>query len=699
MALIDPESEIASVPGVGVQRGALLAKLELRTVLDLLYHLPRRYEDRRQFRELSQAEAGETICWRGKIQNAKATRWRGGRLVFEITLTPPTVTSAKDILVCRWFNVYYLPKMLTLGKELVVYGKLVAGKKGWTMVHPEFEVLEEDDETLIHLNRITPIYPLTEGLSQRVLRRIMYEFIGSGQFEFPEYYPAPKDLVTLSEAFPAAHFPVAWEAQHKARERLAYDEFFLLQCVLAQRRQSQKQAVKKRESEHDRLALAFLKQLAFTPTGAQRRVMDEIRRDLEIPVPMNRLLQGDVGAGKTIVAVYAMLLAVGQGKQAALMAPTEILAEQHCLNLRRWLAPLGIRVALLTGSKQSGFDDGDGTAELALGTLPMEQGAPPIGSIVVGTHALIYDSYAADQLGLVVIDEQHKFGVLQRLALARKGSHPDILVMTATPIPRTLGMTVYGDLDVSVLDELPPGRQKIITVCRSTKELDKVWKFIGEQVALGRQAYVVYSLVEESEKVEAKAVQTEYEAIKTLFPHISVGLLHGRMKPEAKDAVMTDFRSGKVSILVSTSVIEVGVDVPNATIMVIENAERFGLAQLHQLRGRIGRGSEKSYCVLVGEPKSKESWQRLQIMEATGDGFKIAEEDLRIRGPGNLLGIEQSGLPPLRLGNLVEDFDLLQRARGDADLFLKQPKALEKFPRLATQLKQFAKFNSLATVG
>lgn len=697
--MIDPEADIASVPGVGVQRAALLAKLELRTVLDLLYHLPRRYEDRRQFRVLSEAQEGETICWRGKIQHAKATRWRGGRLVFEITLTPPAVTSTKDILVCRWFNVYYLPKMLTTGKELVVYGKLVAGKKGWTMVHPEFEVLEEDDETLIHLNRITPIYPLTEGLSQRVLRRIMYEFIGSGDFELAEYYPAPGDLVSLSEAFPTAHFPVSWEAQQKARERLAYDEFFLLQCVLAQRRQSQKLAVKKREAAHDTLASAFLNQLGFAPTGAQRRVMEEIRRDLEIPVPMNRLLQGDVGAGKTIVAVYAMLLAVGQGKQAALMAPTEILAEQHCLNLRRWLAPLGIRVALLTGSKQSGFDVGDGTAELSFAPASVEKGAPAPGSIIVGTHALIYDSYVADQLGLVVIDEQHKFGVLQRLALARKGQHPDILVMTATPIPRTLGMTVYGDLDVSVLDELPPGRQKIITACRSAKELDKVWKFIGEQVALGRQSYVVYPLVEESEKVEAKAVQTEYEAIKGLFPQAQIGLLHGRLKPEAKDAVMTEFRLGKVQILVSTSVIEVGVDVPNATIMVIENAERFGLAQLHQLRGRIGRGSEKSYCVLVGEPKSKESWQRLQIMEATNDGFKIAEEDLRIRGPGNLLGTEQSGLPPLRLGNLVEDFELLQRARGDADQFLKQPGILSQHPKFAAQLKSFAKFNTLATVG
>lgn len=693
MSVFDPDSEIATVPGIGAQRGALLAKLGLRTVLDLLYHVPRRYEDRRQFVDLTKAEAGATVCWRGKIQQAKSSRWRGGRMVFEITMTPPTLTSSEEILVCRWFNIYYLGKALTVGKELIVYGKLIEGKKGWSMIHPEFEMVEHDEEEFVHLNRITPVYPLTEGLSQRVLRRILYEFTRAGEFEFAEFYPSPNDLLPLRQAFPFAHFPESWEQQQAARQRLAYDEFFILQCVLAQRRQSQKKAVKQREPERERLADQFLAQLAFRPTGAQTRVMAEIHKDLSLPVPMNRLLQGDVGAGKTMVAVYAMLLAVGQGKQAALMAPTEILAEQHCLNLRRWLEPLGVRVALLTGSKQSGFDTGDGTAELAF------SGAPIKGTIVVGTHALLFDSYIADELGLVVIDEQHKFGVLQRLALARKGSHPDILVMTATPIPRTLGMTLYGDLDVSVLDELPPGRQKIITACRSTKELEKVWSFIGEQVAAGRQAYVVYPLVEESEKIDAKAVQTEYEAIKKLFPHISVGLLHGRLKPEAKESVMTEFRSGKISILVSTSVIEVGVDVPNATIMVIENAERFGLAQLHQLRGRIGRGSEKSYCVLVGEPKSSESWQRLKIMEATGDGFRIAEEDLRIRGPGNILGIEQSGLPPLRLGNLVDDFDLLQRARRDVEVFMQNAKSLAAYPRLKLLLKPFSTFKTLATVG
>jgi ATP-dependent DNA helicase RecG len=699
MAVIDPQAEIASVPGVGAQRGALLAKLGIVTVTDLLYHLPHRYEDRRKFVELSKAEAGTTVCWRGKIQKAKSTRWRGGRLVFEVVMTPPELTSAAEVLCCRWFNVYYLPKSLTVGKELIVYGKLVAGKKGWTMVHPEFEILEHDEDELVHMNRITPIYPLTEGLSQRVLRRIQFGLTRWADFEFPEYYPAPSDLQTLSAAFPSVHFPQSWESMQGARQRLAYDEFFRLQCVLAERRQHQKKAVKVRAVSHDELAGAFLKNLPFQPTGAQGRVMDEIRKDLALPVPMNRLLQGDVGAGKTLVAVYAMLLAVGRGKQAALMAPTEILAEQHCLNLRRWLAPLGVRVGLLTGSKKSGMETGDGTAELALGAVPLPPGSPGLGAIVVGTHALIYDSYVADQLGLVVIDEQHKFGVLQRLALANKGDHPDILVMTATPIPRTLGMTLYGDLDVSVLDELPPGRQKIITACRSSKELDKVWKFISEQTAAGRQAYVVYPLVEESEKVEAKAVQTEFENIRVLFPHTSIGLLHGRMKPEEKDRVMTEFRAGKVQVLVSTSVIEVGVDVPNATIMVIENAERFGLAQLHQLRGRIGRGSEKSYCVLVGEPHSKESWQRLKIMEQTGDGFIIAEEDLKIRGPGNILGTEQSGLPPLRVANLVTDFDLLQRARRDADEFMKQPKALEKYPVMKAQLRQYAKFNTLAAVG
>ncbi len=425
--------------------------------------------------------------------------------------------------------------------------------------------------------------------------------------------------------------------------------------------------------------------------------MREIDTDLGHGPPMNRLLQGDVGAGKTFVAVYAMLRAVESGEQAALMAPTQILAEQHALNLRHWLEPLGIRVDLFTGNTKAKKGD-----RLQGGELDLFQSKPTpksAGSVIIGTHALLYDRYAAEKLGLIVIDEQHKFGVLQRLALSRKGQNPDILVMTATPIPRTLGMTVYGDLDVSILDELPPGRQAIVTKCRSSKELDKFWTFLLKQIGEGRQAYVIYPLVEESEKVDAKSVKAEFERLKEHLPQAKLGLLHGQLDGAEKERVMTAFRAGEIQVLLSTSVIEVGVDVPNATVMLIENAERFGLAQLHQLRGRIGRGEHLSYCVLVGEPKSLEGWRRLKIMEETTDGFRIAEEDFKIRGPGNIFGTEQSGLPPLRFASLETDYELLTQARNDAGRLLKEDPTIAAWPGLREKMQASGKAAvSLVTV-
>jgi len=682
--------DLASSPGIGPLRAELLHKLGIHTRTDLLFHLPHRYEDRRRFVPLSTAMDGDIIAWRGKIAKAKSTRWRGGRLVFELVAAPEHPHSKDDILTCRWFNVHYLPKILIEGKDIIVHGKLVKGKKGWVMIHPEFELVDYEGEEFVHLNRITPIYPLTEGLSQRVMRRVMYDATQVKNFQYDEYYPAPPSLPPLRLAIPTVHFPENYADRDAARRRIVYDEFFLLQCILARRRLSREKIHKPRPEARPHLARDFIAQLPFVATGAQNRVIGEIEADLHLPIPMNRLLQGDVGAGKTIVAVYALLLAVGEGKQAGIMAPTEILAEQHYLNLRRWLEPLGVSIGLFTGSRKQKVAEPIGDALPGL--------ASEGGSIVVGTHALLYDSYAANDLGLIVIDEQHKFGVLQRLALAKKGQNPDVLVMTATPIPRTLGMTLYGDLDVSVLDEMPPGRQKIVTAVRSPKEAAKAWKFMAEQIALGRQAYVVYPLIEESEKIDAKAVQKEYERIKTEFPKLNVGLLHGRMRPQEKEAVMTDFRSGKVQVLVCTPVIEVGVDVPNATIMIIENAERFGLAQLHQLRGRIGRGSEKSYCVLIGEPKSKESWRRLKIMEETNDGFRIADEDLKIRGPGNMFGTEQSGLPPLRWADLFADADLLAQARQDAEKIIRADPTLQKFPDLRDMLDNSGSSQTLAAV-
>ena len=712
-----PESTpLAAMPGIGRQRAEVLGRLGLITHDDLLHFVPRRYEDRRHLAPLSSAEVGQTMTVRGKIHSSKTMRWRGGRSVFEVEIGPAVLTAKKEIVRGCWFNMHYLSKILVKDREVFFYGKLGQSKSGtWMMMFPDFELIEHDADSFIHIDRIAPIYNLTEGVKQREMRRIMFEATQKTAFVAPEFYPAPAQMMARQEAFRVIHFPESFPAEERARQRLAYDEFFVLQCVVAQRRANRIQVHRRRSEatgEAKELSARWLAALPFTLTNAQRRVMREIDADLRQGSPMNRLLQGDVGAGKTFVAVYAMLRAVEAGEQAALMAPTQILAEQHALNLRRWLEPLGLRVDLFTGNTKSKGKKTDRLegGELDLWALRSDADRPPpgkaaataaakfSGSIIIGTHALLYDRYVADKLGLIVIDEQHKFGVLQRLALSRKGQNPDILVMTATPIPRTLGMTLYGDLDVSILDEMPPGRQPILTKCRSAKDLDKFWAFLLKQIGEGRQAYVIYPLIEESEKVDAKSVKVEFERLKELLPQAKLGLLHGQLDGAEKERVMTAFRAGEIEVLFSTSVIEVGVDVPNATVMLIENAERFGLAQLHQLRGRIGRGAHPSYCVLVGEPKSLESWRRLRIMEETTDGFRIAEEDFKIRGPGNIFGTEQSGLPPLRFASLETDFDLLTQARHDASRFLKEDPALTRWPGLREKMEAGGAAVSLVAV-
>jgi ATP-dependent DNA helicase RecG len=679
---------LAAIHGVGPKYAELLAKLGLLTHEDLLHFVPRRYEDRRHLAPLSAAQEGQSITVRGKIHSVKPGHW--GALKLEITVGPETLKSSEDLLIARWYG--FRPYGIKEGGDVFLFGKVSRDKKGrWTMGNPEYEIAHADAESYIHIDRIAPIYNLTEGLTQRVLRRIMFEATQKTTFQAPEFYPAPERMMRRQEAFRVIHFPDSFPAEERARQRLAYDEFFVLQCVVALRRMSRATTHRRRSARTGALSKEWRESLPYTLTNAQQRVMGEIDADLSHGPPMNRLLQGDVGAGKTFVAVYAMLRAVEAGEQAALMAPTQILAEQHALNLRSWLEPLGIRVDLFTGNTKG---KGKKTDRLQGGELDLfnrnaaaKSPSKSNGSVVVGTHALLYDGYAADKLGLIVIDEQHKFGVLQRLALSRKGESPDILVMTATPIPRTLGMTLYGDLDVSILDELPPGRQPILTKCRSAKELDKFWAFLLKQIVEGRQAYVIYPLVEESEKVDAKSVKVEFERLKELLPQVKLGLLHGQLDVAEKERVMTAFRAGEIQVLLSTSVIEVGVDVPNATVMLIENAERFGLAQLHQLRGRIGRGKHPSYCVLVGEPKSLESWRRLRIMEETTDGFRIAEEDFKIRGPGNIFGTEQSGLPPLRFASLETDYELLTLARNDAGRFIKEDPTLAPWPGLREKMQ------------
>jgi len=706
----NPEpTPLAAISGIGPARARLFAKLGVVTHEDLLAFVPRRYEDRRHQTTVSEAQVGQMITVRGKIHSAKSSFWRGRGRTFEIMVGPAHLTSKQDLVRGFWFNLSYPFKSLTEGREVFLYGKLTKSKSGtWVIMFPEWEIIEHGEDEFVHSDRITPIYNLTDGIRQREMRGIMYAATQKTAFNAPEFYPAPSQMMSRQEAFRVIHFPESFPAEERARQRLAYDEFFVLQCVVALRRLSRNTAHRHRAKANGNISEQWKASLPYTLTKAQQRVMGEIDADLSHGPPMNRLLQGDVGAGKTFVAVYAMLRAVEAGEQAALMAPTQILAEQHALNLRRWLEPLGVRVDLFTGNTKTKKADrlqggeldlfasaGAGKPAQGLADLkaapPRDGHRPPLqlrtGSVVVGTHALLYDGYAADKLGLIVIDEQHKFGVLQRLALSRKGQNPDILVMTATPIPRTLGMTLYGDLDVSVLDEMPPGRQPIITKRRSAKELDKFWAFLLQQIGEGRQAYVIYPLVEDSEKVDAKSVKAEFERLKEILPQVKLGLLHGQLDGAEKERVMTAFRAGEIQVLLSTTVIEVGVDVPNATVMLIENAERFGLAQLHQLRGRIGRGKHLSYCVLVAESKSKESWLRLKIMEETTDGFRIAEEDFKIRGPGNIFGTEQSGLPPLRFASLEHDYELLTRARNDASRFIKEDPALGSWPGLREKMQ------------
>jgi len=644
-----------SLWGVGAERAAQLTRLGIHTIGDLLLHAPRRYEDRRHFRKISELTREEAGTARGTIVVCGLKRFRGGdKSVFEIVLDDGSAR-----LHCRWWNLPFMQNYFAVGHEVFVYGKLIETKPR-TIDHPETEVIEIGEESLIHINRIAPVYPLTEGLPQRWLRGLMWRTlerfevkINEPSFEFPPKGGTP-NLPTRANAVHMIHFPEELTDVEIARRRLALDEFITLQIQIQSRRKKFEATAKALPCRGDnRLIKPFLLQLGFKLTGAQTRVLREIRADMGGAHPMRRLLQGDVGSGKTAVAACAALMALESGFNVALMSPTEILAEQHFGNFSHWLEPLGVKVELQTGSRKTMEDQSPKTREQS--------------QIVVGTHALFTSGFDIPDLGLVIIDEQHKFGVAQRETLVRKGNYPHLLVMTATPIPRTLGLTLYGDLDVSVIDELPGGRGTIKTYVRATDKLPQVWEFIREKLTAGRQAYVVYPRVEEEDRVKSlKAVTKEYKNVQAALAPFQVGLLHGRVKPAEKEAVMASFRANQLNALLATSLIEVGVDVPNATVMLIESAEAFGLAQLHQLRGRIGRGAHESYCILISEAKNTEARERLKILAETGDGFKIAEADLKLRGPGELLGREQSGTPNLRFGNLVEDWDLIRQARAIA---------------------------------
>ncbi len=645
-----------------------LEKLGLRAVGDVLSHYPRRYEDRTSFDTFPENPTPQPVCLNVEVIDCQSRFGRGkARRFFEATVEPAT---GSDILgnriVLRWFNLAYIQKIITVGHQLVIFGQPKMSGKKLVIDHPDFEIIDDDiSSAAAHMGRIIPIYPLASGINQKTIRSLAYGVLETiADSEIPDWLPQGSDSSGLSRstAIRQVHYPDSFDDLGLARRYLALEEFTQLQLILQRRRAEHRAAGGKAHAGPGKILEQFLSKLHFEPTGAQRRTIGEIREDMSTEFPMVRLLQGDVGAGKTLVAAAAIVLAIEAGFDAALMAPTQILAEQHFRNFQTWFEPLGIEVKLKTGTKQAGGD------------MPLfsEVGNGPHGILTVGTHALIHDKSAFENgLGLAVIDEQHKFGVSQRQALIDRGDSPDVLVMTATPIPRTLALSFYGDLDVSVLDELPPGRGKIITGIRLTTQTEQAAKFVHEQIESGRQAYVVYPLIDESDKITAGAATVEFEAWQKRLPGVTMVLLHGRMSGEEKDTVMDKFRSGHAQVLISTTVIEVGVDVPNANIMLIYNAERFGLAQIHQLRGRIGRSEHKSFCVLMIDPENVDAKERLQVLEQTRDGFIIAEEDLKLRGPGEMLGTQQSGLPDLKFVEFLGDTKLVEQAKSIAEKMIK----------------------------
>jgi ATP-dependent DNA helicase RecG len=702
---ISLQTEVRMVKGVGPNRAELLAKRGILTLEDLLNYLPFRYEDRIHFSRIKDVQPGGTYTLRARVMSGQAVRGMYGRDAIYHLL----VQDDSGSLPCKFFHGGYLEDRLKPGQQLILHGKVEIDKlrpARREMVNPQIEVLSSEEVDSTEMGRIVPIYEAVGTFGSRMIRRAIYNTLQNLDSNIPDMLP--KELLqklqypSRREALIHTHFPPPEESlealnlfRSPAQQRLIFEEFFLYQLSMALGRKAQRKenAIPFRVRE-DKVREALKRILPFKPTGAQKRVLAEIAADLEKPVPMNRLLQGDVGSGKTIVAMQAAVIAMENGCQAALMAPTEILAVQHFLSARRILAPGGYTAELLISGLKP--------AEKAAARERIRTGE---ARLVIGTHALIEDQVEFARLGFVAIDEQHRFGVLQRKRLmdkaAKTGFAPHVLVLTATPIPRTLSLTLYGDLDVSVLDELPPGRTPIETRMTTEKQLPGVWDSLRREVEAGHQAYIVYPVIEES-KLELKAAMEEYERLsRDVFPKLKVGLLHGRMSSEEKDDVMQRFRRNEVQILVATTVIEVGVDVPNATVMVIEHAERFGLAQLHQLRGRIGRGAQKSHCILVAPGRMTDDGRaRLETMVRTTNGFEIAETDLLIRGPGEFFGTRQSGELGFHIANPLRDRELLERARKEAFLLVEEPAQKETLQRMLRMLPpQWQRRYHLARIG
>ena len=666
------------IKGVGPKISAMLEKKGLKTVEDMLYFVPRKYEDRRFVKAIESVRTGtrETII--GKVDRAEIKSYRNKR-VYEVT-----IDDGSGLLTAKWFkgNYKYLKNIFKEGVRVIMTGEVRGYLFSKDMVHPDFEALDDDEngQNLLHFKRIVPVYSETEGLHQKHIRKIMAHVIDNYSryvlSPIPEEICQKRHLENIYTAIRNIHFPefnedigAYNEMQSDAHRRLIYDEFFFLQLGLAMKRKGNILDKGIAFKTGGKILQKFYDILPFNLTTAQKRVIGEIEVDMEKTCSMNRLLQGDVGCGKTVVSMAAMITACENNYQAAIMAPTEILAGQHYERIKNWSDQLGLKVVLLTGSTK------DQQRRKVFEKIQKSD-----VDIIVGTHALIQEDINFGNLGFVVVDEQHRFGVIQRAALRQKGANPDFLVMTATPIPRTLAMTVYGDLDISVIDELPPGRKEIRTKVFFEEQRKKVYDIIRMELKKGNQVFVVYPLVEESENLELKDATRMAERLQVeIFPEYRVGLIHGRMKGKEKDKIMAGFLNREINILVSTTVIEVGIDIPQASLIVVEHAERFGLSQLHQLRGRVGRSDIPSYCVLMSHRKgSEDSIKRLRVMEQTNDGFKIAEEDLAIRGPGEFMGTRQSGLPDFRIANILRDVQILIESKTDAFYLVERDPRLEK---------------------
>ncbi len=662
----------------------------LQTVEDLINYFPFRYEDRSNLKTIAQLAPGELATVIAEVRSAKVSGMRRKNIgLFEAEFTD----SSRAIILGKWFHGAYLAERLTPGTRVALFGKIEfdSYRGEMQMMHPEVEYLSgEDDEadSALHTGRVVPIYEAAGKVNTRILRilihRVLQE-IPEAEDHLPDHIRTFLKFPTRTEAIRTAHFPppgtpvrMLNEFRSPAQFRLIFEEFFWLECGLEIKRQKARLMPGIQFQLTDQVREQIKRLLPFKPTGAQKKVLKEIADDMAQPCPMNRLLQGDVGSGKTIVGAEAALIALENGYQVAILAPTEILAAQHYLSLKPLLRKVGYEVALLTGSN---------TAKEKVKLKEMlRSGLVPVA---IGTHALIEKDVEFARLGLVIIDEQHRFGVMQRFGLVQKGITPDVLVMTATPIPRTLAMTIYGDLDISVIDELPPGRKKIVTKHYSSDQVEIAYSAMRREIDLGRQAYVVYPVIEESETQAMKAAQQMFEHLSgEVFPDVPVGLLHGRLGSAEKEAAMEAFKAGRTKILVSTTVIEVGVDVPNATVMVIEQAERFGLSQLHQLRGRVGRGGEQSYCMLITEKLSDTGKERIRTLVESQDGFVIAEMDLKLRGPGEFFGTKQSGLPSLRIANILRDPDILEAARHEARAFVENPPSPDAFTKAVIYIKE-----------